>query len=603
MKLPSLKTVVTDSVRTFVRFPVVLLVSIVGTIAAVALIGSDEPGDTGLFNVLLASLLGLPLLIALAGLSEVRGLPRVAALAVQSAAVVVLVAYALTLPRHFPDAPLYHLVRFFLLLAALHFLAAYAPYSGGGSVNGFWHFNKTLFIRMLTAALFSLVLYAGLALALAALDHLFGMEVPGRRYFQLLVAIFGVFNTWFFLSGVPEDLRGLAARTDYPRGLKVFTQNVLLPLVLLYTVILYAYAGKIVVEWSWPKGWVSGLILGFSVAGILSLLLLHPIRDLAENVWIHRLSRWFYVVLGPLVIVLALAGLRRVGEYGFTEQRYILIVITGWLAAITVYFLISKARNIKVIPGSLCVFGLLVTAGPWSAFRVSEKSQVERLGGVLAERKILADGKIQRAPSGVPSEVRRDISSMLQYLYEYHGYASVAAWFPQPVDSTDPSGIYHRKAPNVLAEQMGIEYIRPWGSVSSETISLHADGFMPGDVRGYDCIAGPRYFSTTSGPLVWEDLAGYTIRFAPGFGSVAVIHGKGAASDSVVTDLRATFDDFVRRYGTGGSGAIAPDSLAVHVRGAGADIKMFFRILEGRMRKNDVSIEAAQVLIALSPRE
>ena len=86
-------------------------------------------------------------------------------------------------------------------------------------------------------AIFSVVLFAGLAIALAALDNLFGVSVPGKRYAELWVLIVGLFSPWFFLSGVPEDLDSLDRVEEYPKGLKIFAQYILLSLVVVYLLI------------------------------------------------------------------------------------------------------------------------------------------------------------------------------------------------------------------------------------------------------------------------------------------------------------------------------------------------------------------------------
>jgi hypothetical protein len=191
------------------------------------------------------------------------------------------------------------------------------------------------------------VLFTGLAIALSAIDHLFMVDIKTERYMQLWWFLSGVFNTWFFLSGVPRSIDLYDTDIRYPKGLKVFTQYVLISLIVVYVCILYAYMGKIVLEWDWPKGWVGYLVLGFSTTGIFSLLLIHPIKDRVENLWMAVVWRWFYVVLLPLTVLLLLAILRRTSEYGITERRYFVIVLGFWLAAIALYFLISNSCYAK----------------------------------------------------------------------------------------------------------------------------------------------------------------------------------------------------------------------------------------------------------------
>lgn len=47
---------------------------------------------------------------------------------------------------------------------------------------GYWNYCKTLCLRILTAGLYTAVLWGGLAIALAALDNLFGVDIPEKRY-------------------------------------------------------------------------------------------------------------------------------------------------------------------------------------------------------------------------------------------------------------------------------------------------------------------------------------------------------------------------------------------------------------------------------------
>lgn len=120
----------------------------------------------------------------------------------------------------------------------------------------FWQFNRILFLGYLLAALYAVVLWVGLAIALLAIDKLLGVDVPSRTYPHLLVLLAFVFHPWFFLSRVPEDHRALDQETSYPLGLKVFTQFVLIPLVAVYLVILTVYLGRVLVTRTWPSGWI-----------------------------------------------------------------------------------------------------------------------------------------------------------------------------------------------------------------------------------------------------------------------------------------------------------------------------------------------------------
>lgn len=185
-----------------------------------------------------------------------------------------------------------------------HLFAAYAPFISAGSVDQFWEYNKTIFLRFLLSGIYTGFLYVGLSVALIALDVLLGFDIDERTYLSMFFILAGIFNTWFFLAGVPDAKTIQTHSIDYPKGLRVFVQFVLIPLVTAYILILYAYLAKILIEWELPNGWVTYLVLSFSIVGILALLLLHPVKEDSDKQWIKWFSTGYYRALIPLVVLL-----------------------------------------------------------------------------------------------------------------------------------------------------------------------------------------------------------------------------------------------------------------------------------------------------------
>jgi hypothetical protein len=576
MKLPSVQQITSEAAKTLRRFPLVLLCALIGVISALMIAESDGPPEPSLFfKSLLAAALGLPLLIALAVLAEKRRFDRVSSFLLQGLGVVLLVGYGLTVPSELPIAPEAHLSRFFLLNVALHLIVAGLPFLGrSGTVNGFWQFNKALFMRCFTTALFSLALYAGLAIALAALDNLFGVDVPGKRYLELFILIAGLFATSFFLAGIPDDLDALDSRDDYPKFIKIFAQYILLPIVVVYLIILYAYLGKIVFSWNWPKGWVSGLITGFATTGIFSLLLLHPIRDRLENLWLRRTWRWFYVVLGPLIVMLLLAVLRRVSDYGITEGRYFACALAVWLAFIAMYFSTGVSRSIKTIPVSLAVAALLVSVGPWGAFSVSEHSQIARLRAMLEQEKLMESGIIRPATTALSRNSAREISAMLSYLHGMHGYDGIRAWFPKKIaDSLEIHGV--RAEPSQVARMLGLEYDNSWRWGSGEYFSYGLRKNSVLDVKGYH-----RMVQIDAGDfkeeLVFTDSVLKVTVYRQRDTIVVVAREAVGTHDSLVIPIRAFVDSLVTRFGNTGADNVPAEQFTLSAGTMHQDVKIVF---------------------------
>lgn len=303
-----------------------------------------------------------------------------------------------------------HVYIIVLFVVAFHLAVAFGAFLRKGFNQEFWYFNKTIFLRILMCALYSGVIILGLCLAIFAVDKLFNANIRDETYIKVVLSVIIVFNTTLFLSGVPHVREGNYGEQSYPKGLKIFTQYVLIPLMTIYLAILLLYEIKILIEWELPNGYVSMLIIAYAAFGILSLLLIHPIRNTEGNKWIQFFSKSFYITMIPLLVLLVLAIYKRVSDYGITEERYALIALAVWLTGITVYFLLSKKDNIKVIPISLAVVALLAAVGPQSASAVSKRSQQNRFAKHYPARN---------------DKDKKEAASIIRYLTNYHGLNSL----------------------------------------------------------------------------------------------------------------------------------------------------------------------------------
>src|SRR5690606_31425594 len=68
------------------------------------------------------------------------------------------------------------------------------------------------------------VFYAGLSIALGSLDFLFDIDLHSELFMDMFIVIAGLFNTWFFISGIPETFHDLDDVHEYPKGIKIFSQ-------------------------------------------------------------------------------------------------------------------------------------------------------------------------------------------------------------------------------------------------------------------------------------------------------------------------------------------------------------------------------------------
>jgi hypothetical protein len=424
MKFPSIKLIAASIGKTIKRFPFELLFALAGTVAATIKIeieNINRVDENWCLRIMIVANLGLLLSLSATLFAESRKIEGKNKLMLNAIAALIALSLLFLINPGIRQADY---VRFFLLSLALHLLVAFSAFISGNNIHGFWQFNKTLFLRFLTSFLYAFVLYLGLSAAIGAMNYLFNFKFEWDTFSILFTWIVGVFTTTFFLAGVPNDFESLNKDSSYPKGLKIFTQYVLIPLATVYVLILLAYEIKILIQWDLPKGAVSYLILSYAVFGILSLLLVYPIRDQEENKWLKTYTRSFYFLLIPLLALLFIAVGVRLADYGVTEFRYFLIMLALWLLFITIYFLFSKKQNIKLIPISLSIVTFISVYGPQSAFSVAMYSQRSILIKILKKNnaykndKILPVKKISKADGDRAVEI-------LDYLVKHHDLSSL----------------------------------------------------------------------------------------------------------------------------------------------------------------------------------
>jgi Domain of unknown function (DUF4153) len=431
MRSLSMTRTLVDSQRSLLRFPLVLLSAATAAVSAIHLIGhSHEDGPA--VRVMMAAVLGIPLLISVTLGLEKGGKQNWPRRLGGIAALLVPILYYLLLPEELPQS---HVIRFSVLFLGGHFLVSVAPFLRHNPGQALWQFNKTLLFRLVSSLLFTLVMYAGLSLALAALDNLLGVSLPNDVYAKLFVLLGFVFNTWFFLGGVPEAPLALADDVDFPRPLRVFSQHILSTLVVVYLAILLAYLVKVILTGVWPSGWIGWLVSGVAVAGLLSVVLLSPLQGSEDSRWVGLYFRIFHILMLPSVVMLVLAVSKRINQYGVTELRYILLVLSGWLLMVLLHGLWAKQVPVKAIALSLTFLAVAISLGPWGAVSLSLRSQKGRLAGELSAAGLLVDDQL--VPTQDPSVPvsRSEIKKSFQYLIQRYGLSELDNWLTDEMRS------------------------------------------------------------------------------------------------------------------------------------------------------------------------
>ena len=488
--LPSVDYLVDQTKATGRRFPGTLAFAAAAFSVAVTVVQRGSGGaNDDLVRLLTAFILGIPLALAARLYRESRGGP-----AWIQALPPVIIGLVYLLFRRLPTQGMLFL---FAQLGLVFHLAVSFALVWADDEERFWQMNRVLFLRFIATGVFSNTIFAGVALCLGSLKLLFKWEIPGEIYLDLWYFCVFIFNTLFFCAGVPTKDSLPRLQGDYPRLLKIFCQYVLVPLLAVYGVILYAYLARVIVHWEIPKGQAAALISGFSIAGMLTNLLLHPLAEKPENRWMRIFGTGFYGGLPPLLGLMAVALYQRIAPYALTENRYILCLLCLWLFGVAVFFLASRSRRIKVVPVSLACLALLTAFGPLGVRAVAERSQLKRLLALLKTNGRLGpDGVIQKADKDLTFEDGKEASGIFDYLLSRHGWGRLKAHLPAAVVASvgekEAKKIADEKAPSGAAvmQALGMAYHNRWESPTNEdSLNFYGrsdNGGAALDVRGFE---------------------------------------------------------------------------------------------------------------------
>ncbi len=480
--LSSFNEIIDNAKSAFLRFPITIIWAIIGTAYTIWFIESGINGtdEFSYVKIIISSILGISWLIGTRLLIEYFKEEKGKNISwLMIVPIVLLGLYYFTLPDDKVDfESLVIPYRFTLFLIAGHLFVFFSSFLMSWDKNAYWNYLKNIFISFITSAIFSLVLYLGLVMALLSMKYLFHIHIDGDIFAELFIFCLGIVNTWIFVAEINKNIHH-QKDIDYPRALLVMVKYILIPLTILYLVILYAYSAKIIIRWDLPKGWVSYLVVALSILGFVIHILINPIRKTIDSVVIKKFYPWFYYALLPMIVLLFVAIYKRISEYGITENRYLILLLAFWILGMTIYLLVGKRKQLRYFPMSVAILALLVSFGFWGIFSVSKLSQIHEFTEVY--------NKIESNSFQVTNADRTRIESIAYYLKKrgiLHKVSNVIGYNPMEVFDADNWDIVNRMCDSLnmtiidIDESQGRRGTNFFNSKYNEVIDISGYNYM-----------------------------------------------------------------------------------------------------------------------------
>ena len=315
--------------------------------------------------------------------------------------------------------------------------AAQPPWNAlAGERARFWIFFQRVAMRAITVYGMALLLAIGISIAVASVDTLFDLSVTDEEtYFHIFSWIVIGVGTWAMAGAAPD----LAAAVEVDRDAALVRARrvglyLLLPLLIVYTAILYAYMVRIAFLAEVPQNLVSPLVLAAGAMWLAGAIALEPFHWLEEPPVAARIIRFFPWLAVPLVGLGMWALWLRVDQYGWTEFRHIRMVALAGLLALAITGIARRLKGrppvLKEIPITMVALLVFAATGPWGAVGTALRSQTDRVPELVARAEAEAVGDAARL--GV-TDAEQDLAEVVRYLRDHFGAEAPETHVPAPL--------------------------------------------------------------------------------------------------------------------------------------------------------------------------
>jgi len=273
---------------------------------------------------------------------------------------------------------------------------------------------QSVFSNFVITGIFAGVLWIGVEIILTTVNYLFFYS-GDSLFFRLTTYSFWfiteVFGASLFLSLLKKPDDNLE-NYEFPFIFNLLIKFVIIPLIIIYTGVLYIYMMKVLISMHLPKGLISHLVLWYTAFSVAVMILITPFTQ--KDKFFENFKKYFPYFSIPLIFASLFAVFQRTYQYGITENRYYVLISIFWLLFCMILYI--RKMNITGIFISLIACLVISVYTPLSAKNVSNFSQSQRLKRMLVKYGALKDGKISKITQKLNNSEGSQIYTTIQYI-------------------------------------------------------------------------------------------------------------------------------------------------------------------------------------------
>lgn len=331
---------------------------------------------------------------------------------------------------HYEECVAHSSVHFSLMLS-LFFLSFLKEKNNIAS----WNFTMRLIVNAIICYAIGVMMWGGCSLLLASFNFLFQIDFDFKWYLVIGVLTGLLLSSWLLLGRIPHGEKKHDRTPIHSSFLNAVMRFLALPLVGLYTIVLYIYAIQILIKWELPNGWVSWLVSA-SMAGLIIIEFgLYPVRKAQEKKADYLIARYLPVVILPLLLLMTVGIIRRFSDYGITIHRLYLITLNLWFYFVCIVLFLTKARRINWITISFALAFLLTSAFPINYFSITRWTMESKIKQTLfstdmmKRRKLpLTERQYKHLLHVLTKEEAIQLNDKMKYIRRYYGSGYTEAY-------------------------------------------------------------------------------------------------------------------------------------------------------------------------------
>lgn len=320
------------------------------------------------------------------------------------------------------------------LVSALTVAIFFLPVVRGYSRKQLWLYTVKQFTVFATAEFIGIVLCIAVEIISSTIRLLF-CDFSEKPFISALIIVGIWIPTVYYLSQIPKRRYVVSKSLPEKSAVGAFCKNVLLPIVLIYTAILYIYLIKIIAQWELPQTSVTWMATGLMVVSLVMLYGLqryafgHTSSKKGELLW-GLTRRWLPVVLLPLLVLMTVGLVYRLREYGITATRLYVMIFNIWAYSVIIYMLAKRDANINNIASSFAAAFVLVSVIPGLNITSVSNSVIRshifnkfRENGI--EQFPMNYAQARQALATMNKKEANNLASKIEYLDNWHDHSLV----------------------------------------------------------------------------------------------------------------------------------------------------------------------------------